>query len=103
MRSNELENYCAAFSGYLKYQSDKKQKIDDGVNDYSLLSSLLSINDEVRLHSRFIYSLINPNGSHYCDSLFLKEFLTLIPQAEHLISLNLFDLKACQLKLKKII
>ena len=46
-----------------------------GNNDYNLFLSLLDINDEVRLHSRFIYSLLDPNSSHYQKELFLELFI----------------------------
>ncbi|EPH08943.1 hypothetical protein HMPREF9309_00924 [Campylobacter ureolyticus ACS-301-V-Sch3b] len=46
-----------------------------GVNDYNIFTELLDQNDEVRLHSGFIYSLLNPAGTHYQKSLFLKKFL----------------------------
>ncbi|VYS76378.1 hypothetical protein [Campylobacter ureolyticus] len=46
-----------------------------GVNDYNIFTELLDQNDEVRLHSGFIYSLLNPASTHYQKSLFLKKFL----------------------------
>ena len=46
-----------------------------GNNDYNLFLALLDINDEVRLHSRFIYSLFDPNSSHYQKELFLELFI----------------------------
>ena len=46
-----------------------------GNNDYNLFLALLDINDEVRLHSRFIYSLLDPNSSHYQKELFLELFI----------------------------
>lgn len=46
-----------------------------GLNDYSLIGSMLKVSDEVRLHTRFIYSLLNPHGRHYQGHLFLKLFL----------------------------
>jgi len=46
-----------------------------GNNDYNVFASLLSIYDEVRLHSRFIYSLLDPNSLHYQKELFLELFI----------------------------
>ena len=43
-----------------------------GNNDYNLFVTLLDINDEVRLHSRFIHSLLDPNSPHYQKELFLE-------------------------------
>ena len=51
-----------------------KQK-SRGLNDYNIFTSLLKANDEVRLHSRFIYSLLNPEGNHYQGTLFLESFI----------------------------
>ena len=100
MKEKNEEDYQMAFKNYLSYKS-KQQEIADGVHDYSLLSSLLNINDEVRLHSRFIYSLINPESFHYCKALFLKEFLMLIPQAEELIKQGLFDFDNAKVEIEK--
>lgn len=46
-----------------------------GNNDYNLFATLLDINDEVRLHSRFIHSLLDPNSPHYQKELFLELFI----------------------------
>jgi len=46
-----------------------------GNNDYNLFVTLLDINDEVRLHSRFIHSLLDPNSPHYQKELFLELFI----------------------------
>ena len=94
-------SYQTAFNYFKDYQLDKKQKIEQGQHDYSLLTSLLSVNDEVRLHSRFIHSLINPQGRHYCGSLFLREFLQLIPQAESLLTQQLFNFDNAFVEIEK--
>jgi len=64
---------------YQNLKSENKKLIDQGVHDYSLINALLKTNDEVRLHSKFIFSMINPNGLHYCGNKFLKVFLSLLP------------------------
>ena len=38
----------------------------------------MKYSDEVRLHSRMIGNLLNPNAKHYQDSLFLEQFLKII-------------------------
>jgi hypothetical protein len=43
---------------------------------FNLFSLLRKENEEVRLHSRFISELLNPQGSHQQGSLFLDLFLT---------------------------
>ncbi len=70
-----------------KEQREKDKSM--GINDYSLLNSVLRLNDEVRLHSRFIYSMINPLGDHYQNETFLREFLNLI---QHLNIKNNIDI-----------
>lgn len=45
---------------------------------FNLFSVLRSDSDEVRLHSRFIAEVLNPNGSHYSDDVFLICFLELL-------------------------
>jgi hypothetical protein len=64
---------------YQDLKAENKKLIEQGVHDYSLMNALLKANDEVRLHSRFIFSMINPDGLHYCGNKFLKVFLGLLP------------------------
>lgn len=56
------------------HESNEKKKAL-GIHDYSLINALLNKNREVELHSNFIYSMINPNSTHYCGTIFLKFFL----------------------------
>lgn len=56
----------------------RKKEISEGATDYNLLTSVLSPYDEVRLHSRIIYSLLHPKGNHYQETLFLELFLKTI-------------------------
>ncbi|MGJ8640733.1 MAG: PD-(D/E)XK nuclease family protein [Opitutaceae bacterium] len=42
---------------------------------FNIFTTLLPAHDEVRLHTRFLHELLNPNGSHDCGDLFLKLFL----------------------------
>uniref|UniRef100_UPI0026308851 PDDEXK-like family protein n=1 Tax=uncultured Campylobacter sp. TaxID=218934 RepID=UPI0026308851 len=44
-------------------------------NDYNLFLALFDASDEVRLHSRFICSLLDPNSPHYQKELFLELFI----------------------------
>jgi len=61
-----------------EYKSKRDEQINQGKHDYSLLNSLLKLNSEVHLHSRFIYSMINPESLHYQGSKFLTLFLNQI-------------------------
>ena len=63
---------------YQLFLQKREAEVRQGKNSYSLISAFLSIHDETRLHSRFIYSMINPNGTHFQETLYLKEFLLAI-------------------------
>ncbi len=56
----------------------RDQQKKDGRNDYNLLSAVLPLHDEVRLHSRFLFSLLDTSGVHYQNELFLKSFLEML-------------------------
>ncbi len=44
-------------------------------NEFNVFSLLRNRNDEVNLHSRFIFELLNPKGSHRFQTIFLELFL----------------------------
>ena len=75
------EEFFAALEAFEKEQAEQKRK---GSNDFNLLSSVLSVNDEVRLHTRFIYALLNPKGKHYQETRFLELFLETIGRQDWL-------------------
>jgi len=78
IRIFEPKEYAAFFKRITEFKIRRQKEISDGENDYNVITALLQQSDEVRLHSRFIYSLINPNGKHYQGWLFLKMFLDAI-------------------------
>jgi hypothetical protein len=41
---------------------------------FNIFTTLLKEDDEVRLHTRFLHALLDPNGLHDCGDLFLKLF-----------------------------
>ena len=53
---------------------EKKQAKEGG--NFNICSLLRRTNDEVNLHSKLIYELINPCGSHAQENKFLKLFIT---------------------------
>ena len=81
MKSHELNNL---FTGLNRLFKKHEKQIRDGYNDYSLLGAVLRVNDEVRLHSRFLYSLLNPKAKHYRGTDFLEEFMRVIGRARWL-------------------
>lgn len=60
---------------FKRYEVVKEKQKSRGLNDYNIFTTLLQISDEVRLHSKFIHSLIDPDGLHYQGTLFLELFL----------------------------
>tara|TARA_R110002167_G_scaffold146243_4_gene337582 strand:- start:4660 stop:5883 length:1224 start_codon:yes stop_codon:yes gene_type:complete len=84
-----LPKYHKVEASLLAFKEQREKDKSMGINDYSLLNSVLRLNDEVRLHSRFIYSMINPLGDHYQNETFLREFLNLI---QHLNIKNNIDI-----------
>lgn len=53
----------------------KKEQAKEG-GSFNICSLLRKTNDEVNLHSKLIYELINPYGSHAQGNKFLKLFIT---------------------------
>ena len=64
------------FEHFGRFDQRRKEEKQSGLNDYSLLAAVLNISDEVHLHSKFLFSTLNPNGAHYQDSAFCREFVT---------------------------
>jgi hypothetical protein len=56
------------------YEEHNKNQIKNG-GDFNICSILRKHNDEVNLHSKFIYELINPDGSHLQGDKFLRLFI----------------------------
>jgi hypothetical protein len=48
---------------------------------FNVFTTLLSAHDEVRLHTRFLHCLLDPQGTHDCGGLFLDLFFATL--AEH--------------------
>jgi hypothetical protein len=65
-----------------KLKESNEEKKRQGIHDYSLINALLKKTDEVHLHSNFIYSMINPKGSHYHEGKFLELFLDSINESD---------------------
>jgi hypothetical protein len=75
----------------LKIIHFKYQKIDEtSINSFNIFSILRKENDEVNLHSKFIYELLNPNGSHRQQDTFLKLFLKEINIQFSTVNMDIF-------------
>ena len=88
VENNQYENFFEEIKKFKETQKKQKQR---GLNDYNVLTTVLKASDEVRLHSRMIGSLLNPNGKHYQETLFLEIFLKTIGWDD--FDLNLEDTK----------
>ncbi len=70
-----MDNIKTLFSQIQLFEL-KYQKIEEAsINSFNIFSILRKSNDEVNLHSKFLYELLNPNGSHKQGNIFLKLFL----------------------------
>ena len=64
--NKEYEDFFKFVEKFKKEQQKQKKR---GLNDYNMVNIVRKENAEVGMHSNVIYSLINPNGSHYQDDL----------------------------------
>lgn len=60
-------------------------------NEFNIFSILRNEGEEVGLHSRFIYELLNPEGVHYKVDIFLSKFLEYIDNANDNIHENYLE------------
>lgn len=75
---NEIlqKNHDSFIKDIEKYKTDLNCK--RCWNNCNIFATLCRINDEVRLYSRFIKSLLDPNEKHYKDDKFLEKLQKLI-------------------------
>lgn len=78
MKSSENKGYQDFFEKIKKFKEEQNQQKQRGLNNYNILTSVLNKSDEVRLHTRMIYSFLNPHGTHYQSTLFLDKFLEIL-------------------------
>lgn len=64
---------------------DQKHALANKQSSFNLFDILSKCSDEVNLHSRFIFELLNPCGTHQSGELFLRLFLATL-QLEHFFS-----------------
>ena len=81
---SSLPAFKKLLDDYARLEAERAKKIEQGINDFSSLGAVLSVNDEVRLHTRFLYRMLDPVGSHYRGSTFLTLFLKTIGREEWL-------------------
>lgn len=69
------EKYVDFFEKIRLFKEEQKKQKQRGLNDYNMVNVVRKENAEVGMHSNVIYSLIDPNGLHYQDDLFLQIFI----------------------------
>lgn len=67
--------YKDFFYNFIQFKEKQNKQKQRGLNDFNIFSTLRKKNAEVGLHSNFIFSLLNPNGEHYQNELFLNLFI----------------------------
>lgn len=72
------EKYINFFEKIRLFKEEQKKQKQRGLNDYNMVNVVRKENAEVGMHSNVIYSLINPQGLHYQDDLFLNKFITIV-------------------------
>lgn len=72
---SNIDDFMRRFCDYLAKANESKKR---GNNDYNPLKAVQKPYDEVNMHSGFIYSLLDTNGEHYQDDLFLSLFLEVL-------------------------
>lgn len=72
---SDFDSFVSRFSEYLAKANESKKR---GNNDYNPLKAVQNPYNEVNMHSGFIYSLLDTNGEHYQDDLFLSLFLEVL-------------------------
>ena len=69
------ENLVLLLERFREFTIDIEARKKRGQNDFNPLLCVQKLDDEVNMHSGFLYALLNPCGEHYQDDLFLKLFL----------------------------
>ena len=66
------------FNQHIDFIKTRDEQKLAGRHDFNILTTVLKPTDEVQLHTRFLYALLNPQGPHYQGTLFLKSFMKTI-------------------------
>ena len=69
------ENLRLFLQRFREFNAEIEARKKRGQNDFNPLLCVQKLDDEVNMHSGFLYALLNPYGEHYQDDLFLKLFV----------------------------
>jgi len=70
-----MQRFDALFNEIKNFQDDYERLNRSNAYGFNLFTILLKSGDEVNLHTKFIYELLNPMGSHGQGRVFLDIFL----------------------------
>ena len=70
-----IMDYKSFFEEIKKFKEEQNKQKQRGLNDFNILTAVRKPHAEVGMHSNFIYALLNPNGLHYQDDLFVDLFI----------------------------
>ncbi len=82
---DEIDEFIELFNDFKNIQQQQKMR---GLNDFNIFTTVLKKHDEVRLHSRFLTFLLDPNANHCQGDLFLNLFLQEIGLKDFFTDLN---------------
>ncbi len=74
-KKQKLMKYEIFFQKIKKFKDEQNKQKQRGLNDYNMVNVVRKETHEVGMHSNIIYSLINPDGLHYQEDLFLNIFI----------------------------
>lgn len=63
------------FKEIKKFKENQNKQKQRGLNDFNILTAVRKPHAEVGMHSNFLYALLNPDGLHYQDDLFVNIFV----------------------------
>lgn len=69
------ENLKLFLQRFREFNAEIEARKKRGQNDFNPLLCVQKLDDEENMHSGFLYALLNTNGEHYQDDLFLKLFV----------------------------
>jgi len=58
--------------------ASKYHQVNEVPGDYNLIKIFFNGTEEVSLHTKFIYDLINPDGTHAMGDIFLNKFIRIL-------------------------
>ena len=80
----DVENVIQSLEGVSqeidKIERARKERLKATHGRFNLFTTLLKAHDEVRLHTRYLTHLLDPDGKHDCGGIFLDSFLSTVEQ-----------------------